>query len=252
MIRIIALTDKGHDFAKKLQCELGDCDISFKPKPFTHVVQTFFQKGEPILFIGATGIAIRTLAPVLRDKHRDPPVVVIDENQRFVIPLLSGHEGGANEWARIIAKKIDGQLVLTTARSYIDPLYTIGMGCERGCPATVLEDLLLHCLDKANLSINQIKCICSIDIKANEVGLIELTRSLRKPFQTFDKTQLRQVEPWLSERSDYVFDTVGVYGVAESAALLSAQLVTESQPELLVNKVKNEKATCAIARAFFQ
>ena len=54
----------------------------------------------------------------------------------------------------------------------------------------------------------------------------------------------------LSTRSDYVYDTVGVYGVAESAALHAARKLTGNAPELVLAKRKSRRATCAIARAY--
>ena len=74
-----------------------------------------FQKGNVLVYIGASGIAVRAVAPLLRGKDTDPAVLVMDERGRNVIPLLSGHLGGANEWARRLAKITGGQAVLTTA-----------------------------------------------------------------------------------------------------------------------------------------
>ena len=68
--------------------------------------------------------------------------------------------------------------------------------------------------------------------------------------QTFSADQLNSVDNLLSTRSDYVFETVGVYGVAESAALLAAHRANGGEPELVVVKQKSKRATCAIARAY--
>ena len=78
-------------------------------------VKVGFQLNAPILFIGAMGIAVRKIAPYVESKLTDSPVIVIDEKGQFVIPVLSGHMGGANELARDIADVIKAKPVLTTA-----------------------------------------------------------------------------------------------------------------------------------------
>ena len=74
-----------------------------------------FEQKNPLVFIGACGIAVRSIAPYVRDKMTDPPVVVIDEGGRYVIPLLSGHVGGANDLAVRISSIIKAECVITTA-----------------------------------------------------------------------------------------------------------------------------------------
>jgi cobalt-precorrin 5A hydrolase len=248
--RIICLTEPGLQLAKRLNKVLINSEICFKPTSFKETVQAYFQKGERLIFICATGIVMRTLAPVLKDKHNDPAVLVLDELGKFVIPLLSGHEGGANEFAGQVSALLESQLVITTANSYLKPVYLVGMGCERDCPEAVLLGLLKQCLQKAKLTMDQVSAICSIDIKDDELGLISLASNLNKPYLTFDQMKLRQVEDRLSTKSDYIFNTVGVYGVAESAALYQAQASTGNNSELVLNKHKNKQATCAIARSY--
>ena len=67
------------------------------------------------IFVGAAGIAVRVLAPLLRHKSQDPPVVVLDAAGRFVISLLSGHWGGGNALARHLAALLQATPVITTA-----------------------------------------------------------------------------------------------------------------------------------------
>ena len=69
---------------------------------------------DAVVFIGALGICVRTIAPLLKDKYNDPAVVCIDSTGKFVIPVVSGHVGGANELARTISGILGGEAVVTT------------------------------------------------------------------------------------------------------------------------------------------
>ncbi|REG82212.1 cobalt-precorrin 5A hydrolase [Marinomonas pollencensis] len=250
MIRIIALTPAGEQLGRRIVRLWPDAVLTYKPKPFADKVQTAFQQGERLVFICATGIVMRTLAPVIQDKRQDPPVLVLDELGKFVIPLLSGHEGGANDWGAQLADGLGAQLVMTTAKAYLNPVYTLGMGCERGCPLDYIEELMLQALSQQGLTPSDIDSLSSIDIKADEENLIRLAEKYHWAFHTYSAQQLAPMADLLSTRSDYIFKTVGVYGVAESAALFAAKEATCSEPELVLNKIKNAKATVSIARAF--
>jgi cobalt-precorrin 5A hydrolase len=74
-----------------------------------------FRDCDGLIFIGATGIAVRAVAPWVRDKRQDPAVLVLDEKGKFCIPLLSGHIGGANELAEWMSGRLGAIPVLTTA-----------------------------------------------------------------------------------------------------------------------------------------
>lgn len=70
---------------------------------------------DALIFVGATGIAVRAIAPHIRGKERDPAVVSVDELGRYAVPLLSGHLGGANRLARRLAAVTGGTAALSTA-----------------------------------------------------------------------------------------------------------------------------------------
>ena len=116
-IKILYFTDKGKALAERLEAVLAEHDAVTVPKgvPLAFVCGDAFADNEALVFIGAAGIAVRAVAQFVRDKLKDPPVIVIDENGSFVIPLLSGHVGGANSLALEIAEAIKAQPVITTA-----------------------------------------------------------------------------------------------------------------------------------------
>lgn len=74
-----------------------------------------FAENDALIFICACGIAVRDVAPYLKNKTTDPAVLVLDDRGKFVIPILSGHIGGANALAQHIAEKIGAVPVITTA-----------------------------------------------------------------------------------------------------------------------------------------
>ncbi|WFA10254.1 cobalt-precorrin 5A hydrolase [Tissierella sp. Yu-01] len=74
-----------------------------------------WSKYDGFIFISATGIAVRMIASYIKNKAKDPAIIVIDDMAKFVISLLSGHLGGANKVAEWIADEIGVTPVITTA-----------------------------------------------------------------------------------------------------------------------------------------
>ena len=114
---IISLTAKGARLAEKISSKVGG-QIFSKGKDFNklaELVAEIFGKFDGLIFICASGIAVRMIAPHLVDKLSDPAVLVIDERGQNVISLLSGHVGRANELTLEIAKAIEANPVITTA-----------------------------------------------------------------------------------------------------------------------------------------
>ncbi|MBN4080334.1 cobalamin biosynthesis protein [Beggiatoa alba] len=247
---IFSLTDGGEQLARQLLVMMPDAELCHKSVDFIASAQQHFSQGDRCVFICATGIVVRALGPVLKDKHSDPAVLVLDEKGQYVIPLLCGHEGGANVWAADIAAFLNANLVITSARDYTQPVYVIGMGCDKGCPEELLFDLLEQAKPQLNHKVS-FAALGSIDIKHNEQGLVSIASRLDIPFKYYAAENLRQVEDQLSVKSDIVFKEVGCYGVAEAAALLAASELTGNTAELVVTKLKNKRATLAIARSYY-
>lgn len=114
---IISLTTNGARLAEKISAKVGGQTFA-KGRNFTKLadlVEEIFGKFDGLIFICATGIAVRMIAPHIVSKLSDPAVIVIDERGHNVISLLSGHVGRANELALEIAKAIEANPVITTA-----------------------------------------------------------------------------------------------------------------------------------------
>ena len=110
-IALIPISEAGAPIAQKLQTLRADThtDVIGRTE-----VDTLWAHYDAFVFIGAMGICVRTIAPFAQDKHTDPAVVCIDSLGKYVIPVLSGHVGGANELATGIATALGATPVITT------------------------------------------------------------------------------------------------------------------------------------------
>ncbi|MBQ4464547.1 MAG: cobalt-precorrin 5A hydrolase [Oscillospiraceae bacterium] len=123
---LISVTERGAELSAKI-ADLRVCDclryaheshVDALAVPFSSVLEVtskVWDSFDALVFLCAAGIAVRAIAPHIRDKSQDPAVLVIDECGKFVIPILSGHIGGANALAQQIAEKMHATPVLTTA-----------------------------------------------------------------------------------------------------------------------------------------
>lgn len=125
MIALIAFTRRGCELGLRLSQALGGALWTTKrlsaelqladAQSLQSWTKARFADSDALVFVGAAGIAVRAIAPNLKDKFSDPAVVSVDEAGRFCVPLLSGHVGGANALAKQIADITGGQAVISTA-----------------------------------------------------------------------------------------------------------------------------------------
>lgn len=108
---------------------------------FSQFVGEVFEVYEALVFIMACGIVVRTIAPYIKHKTKDPAVVVLDEAGRYSISLLSGHIGGANSLAQKIAAITVGTAVITTSTDVNGVLSFDVLAKENGCAIENIEDL---------------------------------------------------------------------------------------------------------------
>ncbi len=300
------------------RCEAGSgsghVDVVFQDVG-THV-RGLFAAGTPLIAVMASGVLIRLLAPVLADKHSEPPVIAVADDGSAIVPLLGGHHG-ANELAHRIAglfgvpaaittagdvrfgvaldappegfvlanpddaKAIMAQLIggahakVTAGTEWLTPIpqaddgavaltisdierspvpgellyrpqhLALGIGCERGADPAHVVALAQKTLADAGLAEQAVGVVVSLDVKADEPAMQAVAAHFNVPLRLFDAATLEAETPRLANPSDVVFAEVGTHGVAEAAALAAAG----EKGELIVEKHKTAKATCAIARA---
>lgn len=285
--------------------------------PSTQGLRNAFDECDLVISHLALGATTRIIAPLLTSKKTDPGVVVIDQGGRFVVPLVGGHVGGANELASRLAEGLGATPVLTTATDSLnlpaldmlgwphsgdvaavtsalldgeqvqlvreqpwplpplpgnvgeevsDPVgrivvtdraldridtdelptvvlnpdsLVVGMGCNRGTDVQALRQLLDDTLAEAGLSIHSLKAITSVDVKANEIGLIKLAKTLNVPFVTYSADELNTHQ--VPTPSEVVANEIGTPSVAEASVMAYGAA-------LIVPKHKTAEATCAIGR----
>lgn len=123
---VITLSKKSLELALVIKREIHEIDIYTMPKYIKHGVKPIegglrkfnkflFENYDTLVYIMAAGIVVRDISPYLKHKSLDPAVLVLDNNGQYVISLLSGHLGGANEKAKYLADAIGAVPVITTA-----------------------------------------------------------------------------------------------------------------------------------------
>jgi cobalt-precorrin 5A hydrolase len=129
---LVAITKHGAAQAARLAVDLPGADICTSAKfaaqfgglpnsvraydgALRDEIGPLFEGYDQIVFFVSLGAVVRLIAPHLRSKDEDPGVIIVDDAGQYVIPVLSGHVGGANEWSERVADLLGAAPVLTTA-----------------------------------------------------------------------------------------------------------------------------------------
>ncbi len=154
-IALVAVTDRGLEQARLLRRRLRTGAVCRPDRhgppcgPWEHAfagalseqMPALFAEFDQLVFFLAVGAATRLLAPCLSSKTSDPGVLAVDEAGRFVVPVLSGHQGGANAFARTVAGCLGATPVITTASDVIGGLSPDLLGSEFGWTAEPADRL---------------------------------------------------------------------------------------------------------------
>lgn len=324
---VFAFTERGKATARRAAGQLSGEIALYAPPRLSGEGFDAYEGGLPefvgglfdrdaLIFVGATGIAVRAVAPHVASKRSDPAVIGMDEAGRFVIPLLSGHIGGANALAKLLAAALDAVPVITTAtdvndrfsvdawaaehnmaicpfalakrvsaeilvrdvpfwsdgvmperlanglilsdrgalgvcvsvhdlKPFADTLLLVprvlwlGIGCRRGTPAEAVEAAVRKALSDNGLRMEAVAGAASIDVKADEAGLLDCCGRYGWPLAFYSAERLNAVSGSFSA-SEFVKNTVGVDNVCERAAAASGG-------RIIVRKTALDGVTVAVA-----
>ena len=215
-------------------------NITYFSDPLHQVVNQIFKQFDGFVFIMAMGIVVRVIAPFIKDKHTDPAIVVIDDMGRFVISVLSGHEGGANQLAHNIASILHTDAVITTGTEAQKDII-VGIGCKKGVASENVKKSITDALQRANLRLGQVRLLSTIDIKSEEPGLLQASEELGIPLRVVSTTEIAACAKEHG-KSNFVKEKIGVWGVCEPAALIAGR-----KTQLILTKQKYPGVTVAIA-----
>ena len=263
--------------------------------------ERMFTNVDAMIFIGACGIAVRSIAPYVKSKKTDPAVLCMDEQGKFVISLLSGHIGGANGLTEEVAAVTGAVPVITTATDVnhkfavdvfavknhceicemelakeasallvdgkkigfcsrfsvdgaipeelvtekaeklqmgicitaseqdspyertlhlIPKMITIGIGCKKNTPPEWIEERVLTVLAKAGISEKAVRQVASIDLKAQEPGILRLAEKYDWQYCTFSAEELKKAKGTFTS-SAFVKKITGIDNVCERSAVLA-------------------------------
>ena len=328
-IAVFAYSRKGCGIARRVAAYFAEHEVQpytmerfeesgFLPigRPSKAFYGPIFNDVDAMVFVGSVGIAVREIAPHVRDKATDPAVVSIDELGQFCVPLLSGHIGGANDLALELAAALGATPVITTATDInkkfsvdawaarngyvignlnrakavsaaileknvplqcdypiltklpngvilgdtgevgirisvyrdepfaktlrlIPKILHLGIGCRKGTNADTIREVVDAVLKDNNIDYRAIKCAASIDLKAEEAGLLQFCEERKLPIAFYSAEELSAV-PGDFTPSEFVQSITGVDNVCERAALIGAK-------ELIVKKTAMNGVTVAIA-----
>ncbi|WP_413165255.1 precorrin-3B C(17)-methyltransferase [Capilliphycus salinus ALCB114379] len=313
-------------------CQTGDVTLYVPPAlgdiPHTEIYSESLREflaeqwssHRAIIFCLALGAVVRLISPLLQHKSSDPAVIVVDETGQFVISVCSGHIGGADQLAQLVARQLGATPILTgsanadqlpgidilgvpfgwkrgtgdwtgvsaaiarqqtvevlqsagstlwqqhlpenhpfnftsvaapQAKIWIGPkqqqfsteistdrlpqvqwhprVLWVGVGCERNTPKALIERAILEVLQAHQLAEEAVAGIATLDLKADESGLVALCQERNWPLRTFGAEVLGRVT--VPTPSEVVRQEVGTPSVAEAAALQAAGV-----QELLVSK----------------
>jgi len=182
-------------------------------------LQELWPQVEGLVVVAPTGAVVRCLAPLLVHKKTDPGVVVVDALARWAIPLVGGHEGGANQLAQRVANLLGAEPVVTTASEAVKDL-VVGVGCRRGATADDIVRAVCGALWQASLPLERVRTLATAAPKRHEPGLLLAASILGVPLHVVHDLEIRSRR---RVRRTAAARRVGLPAVSQPAALAAGR-----------------------------
>ncbi|MBI4335608.1 MAG: cobalamin biosynthesis protein, partial [Candidatus Omnitrophica bacterium] len=216
---------EGAKLAKRLKADFPNANLFNGPMSrnggLKKLAGNVFNKYEGLIFIAALGVTVRLISAHIKNKFRDPAVVSVDTAGRFSVSVLSGHEGGANRLAFLVAASLDAMPVITTGKE-VHKKFVLGVGTRRGISADNVKSAIKKAIKKKGIDLEAVRLVSTADLKKNEKGLIKACRDLGLPLVFIPREGIQNFKGGVSV-SEAARRHCGLDGVCEPCALLAGR-----------------------------
>ena len=232
-IELVTTNERAANIVPKLTVSLSDW------------VETQFVSCDLLVFVGACGIAVRKIAPFIKDKKSDPAVLVVDDMGGNVISLLSGHIGNANAWTCLVADGIGANPVITTASDCHGKIAIDMFAVNNGLVIT--DFTLAKDIESALLDGEKIRLIIDEDCAVKLAGdvpeeFINIENEISENSRETDNSCKNILDKVETEKEEEKPDKIGITkekDKAEKAASVKEKDKAEKS-ETVKNKEKDE------------
>ena len=233
-IELVTTNERAANIVPKLTVSLSDW------------VESQFVSCDLLVFVGACGIAVRKIAPFIKDKKSDPAVLVVDDMGGNVISLLSGHIGNANAWTCLVADGIGANPVITTASDCHGKIAIDMFAVNNGLVIT--DFTLAKDIESALLDGEKIRLIIDEDCAVKLAGdvpeeFINIENEISENSRESDNSCKNILDKVETEKEEEKPDKIGITkekDKAEKAASVKEKDKAEKS-ETVKNKEKTEK-----------
>jgi len=202
-------------------------------------IDQLWKERDQLVVFAPVGVVVRSIAPLLEHKTRDPGVVVVDALSRWAIPVAGGHEGGANALAQEVSNVLGCEPIVTTASEALRDL-VVGVGCRRGISTDVVVDAVRAALSRRGLDPSRVRTLATASPKARESGILGAAERLGLPLLVVHDLEIRSRR---RVRRTAASRHVGLPSVSQSSALAAGR-----RTKCLLNGFRRGPVMVAIAQ----